>query len=40
MHNVGKGFGIESYNISDDPIDEIKKFINKPPEKPLFKYKY
>ena len=34
MHNVGKGFGIESYNISDDPI-EIKKFINKPLEKPL-----
>ena len=34
MHNVGKGFGIESYNISDDPI-ETKKFINKPLEKPL-----
>ena len=34
MHDVGKGFGIESYNISDDPI-EIKKFINKPLEKPL-----
>jgi TPP-dependent pyruvate/acetoin dehydrogenase alpha subunit len=34
MHNVGKGFGIESYNISDDPF-EIKKFIKKPLDKPL-----
>ena len=34
MHNVGKGFGIESYNISDNPF-EIKKFIKKPLEKPL-----
>ena len=34
MHNVSSAFGVESYDISDDPL-EIKDYLKKPFEKPL-----
>ncbi len=34
MHNVSSAFGVESYDISDDPL-EIKEYLKKPFEKPL-----
>ena len=34
IHNVAKGFGVESFDISDDPL-EIKEHISQLPIKPL-----